>query len=210
MTTTTTLHAAAHPRITLATALAAGVDASALTGATALLTAPSRYHVALLTADGSCLTPASPADPAGLAPVDLAHVYEARVFTPTVELRWLGEAGGPGRAVVLTEDPSLLPHDFPETDGLALDAVDTLDAHHLLWGEATTSQDDDGWTTLSSARVGTLTVPVPVRAGARARVGSRQYVAVEPHHGNAHVAEERLTHLEPYDPSTPQEGDNAS
>jgi CRISPR-associated protein (TIGR03984 family) len=164
-----------------------------LTGATALLTAPSSYRVALVDPAGNCTTSEGPAD--------LTPVYEARVFTASAELRWLGEAGGPGRAVVLTEDPALLPNDFPETDGLTLDAVDTLDVHHLLWGEAT-SQDSD-WTTLSSARTGTLTVPV--QTSGRARLTSLQYVAVEPDHGNAYIAEERLIQLEPYPVPTQQE-----
>lgn len=192
---TTTLHGAAHPGVPLPAAIAA----SPLTGATALLTAPSSYRVARVDSAGNCATPDGPAD--------LAPVYEARVFTPNAELRWLGEAGGPGRAVVLTEDPTLLPNDFPETNGLALNAVGTLDAHHLLWGETTGQDGSRTWTTLSSARIGTLTVPV--RTSGRARLKSLQYVAVEPDHGNAYIAEERLIQLESYPDthpvSTPQE-----
>ncbi|ARQ71933.1 type III-D CRISPR-associated protein Csx19 [Streptomyces marincola] len=190
---TTTLHGAAHPGVPLATAITAHFATPPSTGATALLTAPASYRVALVEPDGTCTAPDGP--------VDLSAVYEARVFTAGAELRWLGEANGPGRAVVLTEDPALLPEHFPETDGLAVDAIDTLDTHHLLWGEAA-SQDGD-WTTLSSARIGTLAVPV--RTSGRVRLTSRQYVAVEPEHGNAHVVEERLIRLEPYAIPTPQE-----
>lgn len=190
---TITLHGAAHPRLSLAEAVVTCADAGALNGGTALLTAPASYRVALVTPDGDCATPDGPPD--------LASVYEARVFTPSAELRWLGESGGPGRAVVLTEAPALLPDTFPETDGLALDAVSTLVAHHLVWGRAT--GEDGPWTTLSSTRIGALAVPV--RASDRVRLRSCQYVAVEPEHGNAFVAEERLIQLEPYTSPTQQE-----
>lgn len=41
---------------------------------------------------------------------------------------------------------------------------------------------------------------VPVQTTARARLAARQYIAVEPEHGNAYVAEERLLRIEPYYP----------
>lgn len=53
----TTLHAAAHPGLPLAEALATCVRASKLAEATALLTAPSRYDIALVGADGGCRPP---------------------------------------------------------------------------------------------------------------------------------------------------------
>lgn len=183
----TTLHAAAHPGLPLAEALATCVRASKLAEATALLTAPSRYDIALVGADGGCRTPQGPAQ--------LSEVYEARVFTADAELRWREEPGAPGRAVLLTEEPALLPPEFPETDGLELEAVGTLTTHQLLWGQAT--EGAGKWTTLTGASV---TLRVPVQTTARARLAARQYIAVEPEHGNAYVAEERLLRIEPYYP----------
>lgn len=195
----TTLHAAAHPRVSLAAALATAVQASSLAGSTALLTSPTHYHVALLGSDGACRTPAGP--------VDLTPVFEARVFTPNAELRWREEeSGGLGRVVLLTENPALLPSAFPEKEGLALHAADTLDVAYLLWGEATDTRG--GWTTLVGASV-RLTVPVPASERVqRVQLKAVQYIAAEPEHGNAHVADERLVRLEPYQPvAEPQEGD---
>ncbi|MEU8037765.1 CRISPR-associated protein Csx19 [Streptosporangium sp. NPDC049078] len=179
------------------------VQAAGLVGGCALLTAPSAHHVARVEEHG-CATPTGP--------VDLSCVYEARVFTPKVELRWV-EAG---YAVLLTEDRSLLPAFFGESVA-PLSAVATPDAHYLLWGEVGAPASDggrdsgrvsgkaevaaQGWVTLRSARIGTLTVPMaPFPVKNRVRLVAREYVVADEVHGNAYVAEERLMGFEPYAP----------
>ncbi|MEV4182524.1 CRISPR-associated protein Csx19 [Streptosporangium canum] len=175
----TTLYGAAATGVTLAQA----IEAAGVAGGCALLTAPSAYHVARVEG-GRCVTEAGS--------VDLSAVYEARIFTTQVELRWV-EAG---YAVLLTEDRSLLP---PSFDGPveALSAEAVLDARYLLWGEV--KAFTSGWVALGSARIGTLTVPVaaPLHEG-RVRLVAREYVVADRVHGNAHVAEERLVGFAPY------------
>ncbi|GGO20285.1 hypothetical protein GCM10010116_40670 [Microbispora rosea subsp. aerata] len=177
------LHGVAASGVTLAEALAAG----AMTGGCALLTAPSAYHVARVTERG-CHT--------RTGPVDLSTVYEARVFTSEMELRWV-EAG---YAVMLTEDEDLLAGSSWERLE-PIRAIDTIDTRYLVWG--TLKEADGGWGTLASARIGTLAVPLPAAApfvpGGRIRLVAREYVAVDREHGNAHVAEERLLGFEFYD-----------
>ena len=186
----TMLYGVGHPDVSITDALAA----AGLIGGTALLATPSRYHVALVTADG-CITPHGPID-------DLRDVFEARVFTPDAELRWLHEADQKGRAVFLTEDENLLPADFDPVPALA--AIETLPTQYLLWGEPASASGQ--WTTLSAGRIGPRDVPIRATGG-RVRLAAREYVAVD-EHGNAYIAEERLIGLEPYQPRS-KEGNAA-
>ncbi|WP_329423565.1 CRISPR-associated protein Csx19 [Streptosporangium sp. NBC_01495] len=179
----TVLYGAATTGVTLADAL----EAADVAGGCALLTAPSAYHVARAEGRG-CVTSAGP--------VDLSTVYEARVFTSEVELRWV-EAG---YAVVLTEDESLLPASFGDPLD-ALPAETTMEARYLVWGKviAPTLEPAPGWVTLRSARIGAVTVPMTTPAPQdRVRLTAREYVVADRVHGNAYVAEERLIGFEPY------------
>jgi len=185
----TTLYGGAATGVTLPRAL----REAGLAGGCALLTAPSAYHVTRIQEDG-CVTPAGP--------VDLSTVYEARAFTPQVELRWV-EAG---YAVLLTEDRSLLPAFFGEPLE-ELPAVKTAEARYLVWGEAGgpvsggAEAAAPGWVTLRTARIGALTVPMaPSPAHRRVRLTAREYIVADKAHGNAYVAEERLIGFEPYTP----------
>ncbi|MGJ6965167.1 type III-D CRISPR-associated protein Csx19 [Streptosporangium sp. G11] len=188
----TFLYGAATTGVTLADAL----EATGVAGGCALLTAPSAYHVGRVEGRG-CVTSA------GL--VDLSTIYEARVFTSEVELRWV-EAG---YAVVLTEDESLLPASFGDSlDALPVET--TLEARYLVWGKVTAPPPTSpaaasvpGWVTLRSARIGAVTVPMTTPATQdRVRLTAREYVVTDRVHGNAYVAEERLTGFEPYAPET--------
>ncbi|WP_158558258.1 type III-D CRISPR-associated protein Csx19 [Spongiactinospora gelatinilytica] len=178
---TTSLHAAAVHGITLSSAIAA----AGLAGGCALLTAPSAYHVTRVTTRG-CTTPDGP--------VDLSTVYEARIFTEDLELRWME----PGHAVVLTEDAGRLPGSFGEPiEPLCCRSV--IDARYLVWGVV--HRPGLEWAELRSSRVGVRTIPRSgVRPQERVRLAAREYVVTEPQHGNAYVAEERLIGFEPYSP----------
>ncbi|MDX3099973.1 CRISPR-associated protein Csx19 [Nonomuraea angiospora] len=174
----TTLYTACAGNLTLAQALVqAGVE-----GGCALLTAPATYHIARVHA-GVCETPAGV--------VDLNPVFEARVFTPQVELRWV-EAG---HAVVLTEEERLLPPDFPDRLD-PMRTVATLSAHYLVWGHVTRAAS--GWVNLRSRRVGTLALPMANVTTDAVRLIAREYVVTDEIHGNAYVSEERLIGFEPY------------
>ncbi|MFD8900221.1 type III-D CRISPR-associated protein Csx19 [Streptomyces ardesiacus] len=186
----TTLHARAAQSVTLAEAL----TATAFPTAVALLSAPHAHTVAHVT-EGRCRT--RQADP-----YDLSTVFEARVFDGERELRWLCDTGDRGRAVLLTEDETLLPATFPEPV-TPLSATAALTAHYLLWGRP--AGGDEEWTVLHTPRIGTLTVPHP-RPGPelRLRLVAREYISTDPRHGNSHVSEERLLRIETV-PAAPQE-----
>src|SRR5258707_182462 len=65
------------------------------------------------------------------APVDLSHVFEARVFSKRAELRWLHKSKRRGKAVLLAEEriPAFLTQDLPE-----IVPLETLPQRYLLWG----------------------------------------------------------------------------
>lgn len=182
-----TLHARAHHDITLGDALAlAGFD-----GAVALLSSPHEHTVAHVTGGHCCTRNGDP--------YALHAVFEARAFDEDQELRWLCESGTRGRAVLLGEDGDKLPPAFPIVVP-PLAAEETLEAHYLLWGRPQPPQHD-GWTTLHTPQIGTLDVPVPTPSqDRRLRLAAREYISVEPDHGNAYVSEERLLRIEPTEP----------
>lgn len=175
------LHSAARDDVTVEQA----IEAAAPGDGVALLATPYRYHVARMK-DGL------PRLRAGTVP--LGDVFEARIFDGTAELRWLHTADGHGRAVLLTEDATALPTAFDERLE-PVEALETLSGTYLLWGRA--ADNRDGWTTLATPRIGTFTVPVTAGTGTRVRLVTREYIACDPAHGNAYVAEERLLRLEP-------------
>ncbi len=185
-----TLHSAAVDGVTLSWAL----RHAAPPGGVALLTSPRRYHVALLD-DTRELIPRKGA-------IHLDDVFEARVFSPATELRWLHTGDGQGRAVILTEDTTALPDELSERPD-PINAVDTNAGGYLLWGRAAAAAGD-GWTTFATERIGTLDIPADITTG-HARVATREYVAVDPTHGNAYIAEERLLAFEPISPARPED-----
>lgn len=182
--------------------LSDAISSSDLEGGLALLSSPTAHQVCVVRA-GACLQP----EGADVVAVDPSEVFEARLFDADREMRWLHVGGGVGRAVLLSENEILLPDTF-DHELAPLSAHDTHDQHYLLWGQAVPGSPR-GWTRLSSARIGSFAVPLPeVGAGLRARLRAREYVAVEPRHGNAYIAEERLMGLERYEP--PEQGHRRS
>lgn len=141
-----------------------------LDGAVALLSSPRRFAVGRLAGDRVV-------DRTG-SPLELDDVFEARLFIPDRELRWLRRGDGGDGTVVAELD-----------DGRWLDPIDQT---YLVWG-ASAGDQADGWTTLSTARGASLTVPVATSG--RARLVAREYVRVD-EHGNARVADQRLLRLE--------------
>jgi CRISPR-associated protein (TIGR03984 family) len=176
-------------------------------GAVALLYSPTRCQLARLEGDGQ-LTGPGPA----VGPIDLGGVFEARVFGPAWELRWLNDAtaaAATGAAVLLVEAPAGQPPPAPPPPyqpGEQVAAVAVLDRHYLLWGEGILPQATraplpplaTGWSWLATARIGAFPVPLAgLGPNDRAVLRAREYLAVlDARHGNVGVAEERLLGLD--------------
>lgn len=145
--------------------------------------------------------------------VDLTEVFEARVFNEDAELRWLNKQDGTGRAVLLCaqEIPEPCLNKLPED--ASLKALHTLKQTYLLWGEGIGQTKKvslaDGWSRLTTARIGWLDVPVQgVGKNERVYLKALEYLAEydadgklvqedQPmedtkRYGNVAVAEERL------------------
>ncbi|TMR00137.1 TIGR03984 family CRISPR-associated protein [Actinomadura soli] len=172
--TGTTLHVATRDGLTFTEAMERAPDGFAL------LTTPWRYEI-VTTADARRSTPEG--------------VFEARVFNEHTELRWLNDADS-GRTVLLTEDPTVLPAAFAKPD--PLEATGTIKGGYLLWGKAV--QASDGWTTLTTERIGSLRVPGEFGGGCHVALATCEYIARDPAHGNAYIAEERLLSFELSEP----------
>lgn len=186
--TSTILYGRATASIQLATAIQQCKDN--LKKAVALLYTPHRCYLAVLTDEGHCVDEQAQA-------VDYKAVFEARLFTPECEFRWLNHTGGLGRAVLLSEskiDPYL------EQALADLQALDTLPQQYILWGEGIEQSADDDWSTLATARIGRLPIPIKgIDLNKGACLKSREYLAAETEFGNMAVVEERLLSLTPID-----------
>jgi CRISPR-associated protein (TIGR03984 family) len=132
-----------------------------------------------------------------------SDVFEARIFNEDFELRWVqsGFDGGVRRG------PGVILHETEELGGEALPGITgTLPRQYLLWGQGdpTAPGLSEGWSILSTARIGTFAVPLAnVASSRRVIVRAREYVAQEPDHGNAYIAEERLLGLSIYSDEAP-------
>ena len=139
-----------------------------------------RKGLSLVVSEGVCL---------------LEEVYEARVFSPEWELRWLNDPTGNNahRTVLLSAVAMPLGDEMPEPFAF----VDTLPNQYLLWGQKT-AERADGWTQLTTARIGRLDVPFAGELANRGRMVLKtiEYLQ-EDAFGNVAVAEERLVCLEP-------------
>ena len=128
--------------------------------------------------------------------IEALLAFEARLFDGQKELRWVrhsAEDADIGHAVVTSE----VHNDDPAGwDALVpIKVVDWLDTPQLLWGTAELSKE--GIIELREARISALRIPGTLVAdaiadGDRIEILSREYIAVEPNHGNAYVADERL------------------
>lgn len=129
----------------------------------------------------------------------LASVFEARVFSPAGELRWIHVRAGQGRAALLTADSQIAAPEGWET--CERDFLEKRDNGYLLWGKADSVQDVAGWTRLFEARIGELLVPF--RAATETpflRLKTIEFLGEVPGdpHGNVRLIEEQLTGFEPH------------
>ncbi len=152
--------------------------------ATAFLYTPEKFYLARFAA-GQFLNAAGRS-------LDISQVYEARIFTDKLELRWLNDptAAKQHRVVILAET-DLLAKLRSGWDVHIENVLETFEQTYLLWGQGT-GQTSNGWSTIAMARVGALQVPVPhVPDKANVLLHSIEYL-VERDHGNVVVFDERL------------------
>ncbi len=144
-------------------------------------------------------------------------VFEARLFNPFAELRWLHLQNGEGRAALIADEITDITGCLSQQLS-PLTAIHTLTQTYLLWGEGvdpTKSNMPDGWSRLTTSRIGRLDVPVSGvdnHKNKRVQLRVLEYLAEydadgsvvqsdnEPDgkklHGNVAVVEERLLSLE--------------
>lgn len=124
------------------------------------------------------------------------YIFEARIFTPECELRWLNENNGRGISALICERELSLPDWQPNPPLMYLES---LPQQYLLWGQKTEARASQGWQKLASARIGMLAVPLQQQIAKNQRVylKTQEYLGeVDRDNGNVAVIEERLIELE--------------
>lgn len=126
--------------------------------------------------------------------VKVSDCFELRLFNPTLEMRWLNQRYGRGRGILLFEEP------LPDAESLGqpedLRYWKFLPNQYLIWGEYSQTSEKVGWSELSTARIGTLAVPIGnVKPKQRVYLHTREYLSTMDTYGNVAVVEERLMEL---------------
>jgi len=128
---------------------------------------------------------------------ELSDIFEARIFSPSSELRWLNQNCGSGKAVLLSEEIEQSPENFTALDPIP---CDSLKQEYLLWGQKAKNQpNQEGWQTLSEARIGKLNIPLSktITEEQRVYLQTCEYLSNKfDDYGNFGVIEERLVKLE--------------
>ncbi|MBD2395141.1 TIGR03984 family CRISPR-associated protein [Cyanobacterium aponinum FACHB-4101] len=187
---TTFLHAQSSVNITLSEAINQCLNP--LEDAIALLYSPNFCQVLKLEKDGNLSN--SKEEIINTNYQD-NYIFEARIFNPNYELRWLNEDEGKGTAAIISEN------DFDNCLAKKLDSIkviDTINQQYLLWGEKAKTKLNEGWQRLSAARIGSLDIPLSQSLSQEKRVylNTREYLKVMDNFGNVRVIEERLINLE--------------
>jgi CRISPR-associated protein (TIGR03984 family) len=127
--------------------------------------------------------------------INLAPVFEARIFNETSELRWLNVLNRSGKAVLISD----LDISGIFDNSCNLDYFETLSQQYILWGQGMTSQKNlaEGWSRLGAARIGAMDVPIADITHNQQRVILKvcEYLREVDDHGNVAVVEERLVKL---------------
>jgi len=128
--------------------------------------------------------------------LSLSSVFEARIFTPERELRWLNRENHQGDTLLLTETPQSISEFEEEKEEIE----DTLSQQYLLWGEPILNPKDiqSGWQRIAEARTGKLDIPLTENLSdkqQRVYLKTREYIKILDY-GNCAVIEERLQNLE--------------
>lgn len=116
------------------------------------------------------------------------HVFEARAFNGTHEVRWVRRREG----------GVLVDIELPDAKGQdRYSHLEPIRGQRLLWGTVATKQPQDrqGWTIMESKRIGRYAVPLEVVAGPRAAFRVLEILTTDDH-GNVSVADELCAGLE--------------
>jgi CRISPR-associated protein (TIGR03984 family) len=167
----------------------------------ALLYSPTACWLGRLETDATFSGSSKKGEPRPLRREDLSSVFEARVFNPKAELRWLNEKNGVGPAVVLSASDASdffgsRPAEFTtKTTSEEKVPVEVIEQSYLLWGQST-GTFREGWTQFAEARIGAYFVPLKnVPRLTYAKFKAIEYLC-EYEDGNVAVAEERLVGIE--------------
>jgi len=147
-------------------------------------------------------------------PLVLEQVFEARLFHPTAELRWLREPStdGLGSAVYLFDNKPKTQTTFNGWQTQTLNDLTLQTNQYLLWGENWEMADSTaGWSALAGVRIGQMWVPLQnLEKNQRVCLKTLEYVGLPCHadgkltlageYGNQVVVEERWLSLEPLSP----------
>jgi len=124
-------------------------------------------------------------------PLDTNDVYEAVLFDGTSELRW--RRNGPSGVAVEVREAD---DGYVAVEGdLAYDAkIDSIAG--LLWGQGDGVGIDEGWSSMSTARLGSYPAPItPVPKKARVELLQSEYVT-RGAYGVARVVDRRFIRLQ--------------
>lgn len=161
--------------------------ATALSEAVAIIYSPTSCQFAKVDQNGDLTN-------ANNEILSLDKVFELRAFNQNSELRWLNESNGKGKAVLISKQKisSYLYNDISEIQELG-----TIHQQYILWGEKASTELTSGWAKLSTARIGSIDVPVRgLAADKRVYLNAVEYLKADEKYGNVSVVEERLTGLE--------------
>lgn len=147
-------------------------------------------------------------------PISLDDAYEVRLFNEQLELRWLHEHDGGGRASIISE----MKCTFDNYSCVEQYDVKKVEHSYVLWGESPGELSGNhsetlpsGWSRLSEARIGHIDVPINLGSdpGWRVQLKAIEYIAIYQdtdvthsdttnrleRHGNSSVIEDRLISL---------------
>lgn len=138
-----------------------------------------------------------------LQELDIKTVFEARVFNPHAELRWLNVSNGQGRAVLISEE-NISQYLDDEIEDLTTVKDGITEQTYLLWGKGVVRPSTpQGWSRLAAARIGALDVPIAdIHPKQQVKLVAREYIGLcegeaGKEYGNVAVLEERLMYLKP-------------
>lgn len=117
-----------------------------------------------------------------------SSIFEVRAFDEQAELRWIREPGGMGVPWTVAEGAA------SADDPAAGPVMWGTEVERILWGQRVTLPEPppEGWTVLSTPRVGTLRVPLPDDVNRTTAALVVAEYASHDEHGNWSICDERL------------------
>lgn len=166
--------------------------ATALSEAVAIIYSPTSCQLAKVDQNGDLIDAKNEI----ISLVSLDKVFELRAFNQNYELRWLNESNGKGKAVLISEQKQNI-SDYLDADISEIKELHKNPQQYILWGEKSTTESSSGWAKLSTARIGSIDVPVRgLTADKRVYLNAVEYLKADEEYGNVSVVEERLIKLE--------------